>query len=179
MLYSIKNIEKLENLKELFSLQNQLEETRLQDKLGKQKIHEHIKKVFEPVTDTMKITSEKLTKTLTESSIKNNRASGNLKNKLSEIMNNRGILASHLMSPLSTITVPENTTQFNLLKDSSLKRVNGLLKHNTISISLYNNLLTFCDTGEDFDLQEDPLKMITNKNYNVDLASLADKKYNA
>ena len=35
MLYSIKNIEELETLTELVSLQHQVEETLLQDKLGK------------------------------------------------------------------------------------------------------------------------------------------------
>ena len=37
-------------------------------------------------------------------------------------------------------------------------------------------MLTFRDTGKIFELEGDLLKMITNKNYNVDLASLADKK---
>ena len=37
-------------------------------------------------------------------------------------------------------------------------------------------MLTFRDTGKEFELKEDLLKMITNKNFNVDLASLADKK---
>ena len=44
MLYSIKNMEELENLEKLASLQNQVEETRVQDKLGKQTFHEEIKK---------------------------------------------------------------------------------------------------------------------------------------
>ena len=35
---------------------------RLQDKLGKQKFHEKIKKVFEPVTDVFKNISEDVTK---------------------------------------------------------------------------------------------------------------------
>ena len=50
MLFSIKNIEDLEKLEELASLQNQVKVVRLQDKLGKQNIHEDMKKVFEPVT---------------------------------------------------------------------------------------------------------------------------------
>ena len=54
MLYSIKNIEELENLNELISLQNQKNEIRLQVKLGKHNFHENIKKVFGPVTDTIK-----------------------------------------------------------------------------------------------------------------------------
>ena len=36
-------------------------------------------------------------------------------------------------------------------------------------------MLTFRDTGKEFELKEDLLKMITNKNFNVDLASLQDK----
>ena len=91
-------------------------------------------------------------------------------------MNDRGILASYLISPLSKITNPDNTNQFKLIKDSSSNRVNDLIMHNTIPITLYNNILTFRDTGIEFELKGDLLKMITNNNYNVDHASLADKK---
>ena len=176
MLYSIKNREDLENLEELVSLQDQVKVVRLQDKLGKQNFHEDMKKVFEPVTKSLENTSETLTKAITESSKENNLVLENLNNKLLEIMNDRGILASFLMSPLSKITNPENSTQFKPVKDSSSNRVNDLLIHNTIPITLYNNLLTFRDTGKEFELKGDLLKMITNKNFNVDLASLSDKK---
>ena len=91
-------------------------------------------------------------------------------------MNDRGILESYLMSPLSKITNPENTTQFKLIKDSSSNRVNDLKINNSIPITLHNNLLTFRDTNKQFELKGDLLKMITSKNYNVNLASLADKK---
>ena len=91
-------------------------------------------------------------------------------------MNDRGILASYLMSPLSKITNPENSTQFKLVIDSSSNRVNDLLIHNTIPITLHNNLLTFRDSGKAFELKGELLKMITNKNYNVNHASLSDKK---
>ena len=80
------------------------------------------------------------------------------------------------MSPLSKITNPENTTQFKLVKDSTSDRVNDLKINNSIPTTLYNNLLTFRDTGKEFELKEDLLKMITNKNYNVNNASLSDKK---
>ena len=43
-------------------------------------------------------------------------------------------------------------------------------------LTLYNTLLTFRDTGKEFELKGDLLKKITNKNYNVDLASSANKK---
>ena len=176
MLYSIEDREDLEKLNELVSLQNQVKAVRLQDKLGKQTFHEDMKKVFEPVTKLLESTSQHLTKTITESSSKNNQAIENLNNKLLEIMNDRGILASYLIAPLSKITHPENTSQFKLVKDPSSNRVNDLLIHNTIPITLYNNILTFRDTGKEFELKGDLLKMISNKNFNVDRASLEDKK---
>ena len=176
MLYSIKDREALEKLNELVSLQHQVKFVRLQDKLGKQNVHEDLKEVFEPVTKTLEKTSQDITKTMTETSIKNNEALENLNNKLLEIMNDRGILASYLMSPLSKITNPESSTQFKLVKDSNSNRVNDLKINKTIPITLYNNFLPFRDTGKEFELKGDLLKMKTKKNFNVDLASLADKK---
>ena len=178
MLYSIKDREDLKKLNELVSLQDQVKLVRLQDKLDKQNFHEDMKKVFEPVTKSFKDLSEEVLKTITDSSSKNSKALENLNNKLLEIMNDRGILASYLMSPLSEITNLENTSQFKLVKDSTSNRVNDLLIQNSIPVPLYNNLIFFCDTGEDFDLSGDLLEMITNKNYNVDLASLQDRKTN-
>ena len=172
MLFPIKDREDLEKLNELFSLQDQVKTVRLQDKLGKQNFHEDMKKVFEPVTRSLEKTSQDIRKTITQFSFKNNQAIENLNNKLIEIMNDRGTLASYLMSPLSKITNSENTTQFKLIKDSSSNRVNDLKINNSIPITLHNNLLTFRDTNKQFELKGDLLKMITNKNYNVDLASL-------
>ena len=74
MLYSIKDREGLENLNELASLQDQMKAVRLQDKLGKQNFHEDVKKIFEPVTKSLENTSQDVTKTITETSIKNNQA---------------------------------------------------------------------------------------------------------
>ena len=176
MLYAIKNNDNLENLNELVSLENHVNIVRLQDKLGKQNFHEDMKKVFEPVTKSLENTSQDITKTITETSIENNQAIENLNNKLLEIMNDRGILASYLLSPLSKITNPENSTQFNLVKYPNSNRVNDLLLKNKIPITLYDNMLTFRDTGKEFELTGDLLEMITNSKYNFDLASLQDKK---
>ena len=107
MLFPIKDREDLEKLNELASLQNEVKVVKLQDKLGKQNFHEDMKKVFEPVTKSLENTSENLTKAITESSITNNKAIENINNNLLEIMNDRGILATYLMSPLSRITNPE------------------------------------------------------------------------
>ena len=106
----------------------------------------------------------------------NNKAKEKLNDKILEIMNDRGIFASYLLSPLSRITDPENTSQFRIVKNSNSKRVNDLLLHNTRPVILNNNLLTFRDTGKEFELKGDFLKMINIKNYNFDLAILSDKK---
>ena len=176
MLYSIKDREDLEKLEDLVSLQNQVKVVKFQNKLGEQNFHEDMKTVFEPVTKSLENTSENLTKVITESSTKNNQALENVNNKLLEIMNDRGILASYLMSPLSKITNPENTTQFKLVKDPNSNRVNDLKIHNSIPITLYGNILTFRDTNKQIELKGDLLEMITNSKFNVDLASLSDKK---
>ena len=176
MLYSIKDREDLENLNELVSLQDQVKTVKLQDKLGKQNIHEDMKKVFEPVTKSLESTSQDITKAITETSLENNQAIENLNNKLLEIMNDRRILATYLMSPLSRITNPDNTSQFRLVKDHSSNRVNDLLMKNKIPITLYGNMLTFRDTNKQFELKGDLLELITNSKFNIDLASLSDKK---
>ena len=119
MLFTINNREDLETLKELVLLQDQVKAVRLQDKLGKQNFHEDMKKVFQPGTKTIKDVSEDVTKTMMITAKENNQALENLNSKLLEIMKDRGISASYLMTPLSKITNPENTTQFKLVKDSN------------------------------------------------------------
>ena len=49
-------------------------------------------------------------------------------------MKDRGILATYLMSPLSKITNPENSSQFKLLKDTNSTRVNDLKINKTVLI---------------------------------------------
>ena len=112
----------------------------MQDKLSKPNFHEDLKKVFEPVIKSNKDVSEEVTKIMTENSIQHSQAIENLNIKLLEIMNDRGIIAPYLLSPLSEITNPENSTQLKLGKDSSSKRVNGLSMHNSIPITLHDNL---------------------------------------
>ena len=72
MLYPIGNLEELEKINELVSLQNQVNETRLQDKLGEQNLQEDVNKVFEPVTKSLKDVSEEVIKVITETSFRNN-----------------------------------------------------------------------------------------------------------
>ena len=135
-----------------------------------------MKKVSEPVTKSLENTSQDITKTLMETPNNNNKALENSNNKHLRIMNDRGILASYVMSPLSKMTNPENASQFKLVKDHNSNRVNGFSIKNTIPIILQGNMLTFRDTSKVFKIEGDLLKMITNKNYNVDIASFSDNK---
>ena len=81
------------------------------------------------------------------------------------------------MSLLSKVINLDHTSQLKLLKDPNSNKVNDLLINKTKPVTLYNNLLTFRDTDEKFEILGDLSKLITNKNYNVDLANLSDKKY--
>ena len=176
MMFAINKREDIKELNELVSLQDQVKAVRLQDKLGKQNFHEDMKKVFEPVAKSLEKTFQDKTKTITEFSMTNSKAIENLNNKLLEIMNDRGIKASYLLSTLSKNTNLENSTQFKLVKDTTSNRVNDLKLNNSKPVTLHNNLLTFRDTGKEFELKGDLWKMITNKSYNVNHASLSDKK---
>ena len=70
MMFPIRNVEKLQKLNEAVSLQNQVKAVSLRDKLGEQNYHEDAKKLFKPMTDAIKDTSDNLRETLTETSIR-------------------------------------------------------------------------------------------------------------
>ena len=90
------------------SLQDQVKAVRFQEKLGEQNFCEDLEKVFEPMTETIKNTSEIITKTIAENSINNNKAIENLNEKISELMNDKGMIAPYLASSLVNLFKPEN-----------------------------------------------------------------------
>ena len=106
-MFPIRNVEDLQKLNEAVSLQNQVHTVRLQDKLGEQNYHEDAKKLFKPMTDVKKNSSEKITKTLTENSINNNKAIENLNEKVLELMNDKGMISPYLASSLVNLLKPE------------------------------------------------------------------------
>ena len=113
---------------------------------------------------------------MTEISNEKIKALGNIDDKLLDVMKNRSIIASYLLSPLSKLTNPEHTSQTKLVKDPDSKKVNDLFITKTVPVTLYIRLISFPDTNKKFKLQGDLLKMITNKNYNVYLANSQDKE---
>ena len=176
MLYSIKNVEDLEKLNEAISLQKQVQEVRLQNKLGDQNYREDINKFFKPMTDELKNTSEKITRTLTENSINNNKALENLNEKILELMDDKGLIAPYLVSSLVEVFKKDNKSQFRLRKDPNSTKMNDLLIHGTIPVTIFSNMITFRDSNKSFRLEGDLLKVITNHKFNVDHSNPQDKK---
>ena len=176
MMFPIRNVEDLQNLNEAVSLQNEVKVVRLQDKLGEQNFHEDMTKVFEPLTDTLKKTSENITKTITENSINNNKAIENLNEKILELMNDKGMIAPYLTSSLVEVFKKDNKSQFRLRKDPNSTKMNDFLIHGNIPVTIFSNMITFRDSNKTFRLEGDLLKVITNYKFNVDHSSLQDKK---
>ena len=102
---------------------------RLPDKLGKLNFHEDLKKVFESMTTKIKNTSEKLTRTFTETSVENNKALESLNEKVLELMNDKGTISPSLASSLVDLCKQENKSQFKLLKDPNSIRMNNFSKN--------------------------------------------------
>ena len=176
MLFPIRNVEDLQNLNEAVSLQNQVQEVRLQNKLGDQNYHEDINKFFKPMADELKKTSEKITRTLTENSINKNKAIENLNEKILELMNDKGIIAPYLASSLVEVFKKDNKSQFRLRKDPNSTKLNDFLIHGAIPVTLYSNMIVFRDSNRTFRLEDDLLKVITNHKFNVDHSNPQDKK---
>ena len=175
MKFPIKDREDLQNLNELVSLQNQVNEVRLQDRLGEQNYREDSKKLFKPMTDVIKSTSENIAKTLTENSVNNNKAIDNLKEKVLELMDEKGMIASYLASSLVEVFKKVNKSQFRLRKDPNSTKLNDFLIHGSIPVTIFSNMITFRDSKKTFKLG-DLLKVITNYKFNVDHSNQQDRK---
>ena len=176
MLYLIGNVEDLEKLNELVCLENQVKVVRLQDKVGKQNFHGDLKKVFEPMTNVIKNTSENITKTITGSSIINNKAIENSNEKVLELMNDKGMIARYLASSLVNFFKPANKSQFKLKKGQKSIRMNDFLINSGIPVSLYRHMLTFTDSNESFKLDGGLLETMKIYDLNVNHANPRNRK---
>ena len=176
MLFPIRNVTDLQNLNEAVSLQNQVKVAKLQDKSGEQNFHENMIKVFEPLTNTLKKTSENIKKAVTETSVDNIKAIENLNEKILEILNDKGMIAPYLASSLVEVFKKDNKSQFRLRKDPNSTKMNDFLIHGTIPVTIFSNMIIFRDSNKTFRLEGDLLKVITNYKFNVDHSSPQDKK---
>ena len=68
------------------------------------------------MTDAIKNTSQDITKTITETSIENNKVLENLNEKFLNLVNDEGMIAHALASSLVNLFKPENKCHFRLKK---------------------------------------------------------------
>ena len=176
MLFPVRNVEDLQNLNEAVSLQNQVRVVRIQDRLGKQIFHEDMTEIFEPLTDTLKKNSESITKSITENSINNNKAIENLKEKILELMNDKGTIAPFLASSLVEVIKSDNKSQFRVRKVPDSTKMNDFLIPGKIPVTIFSNMITFRDSNKTFKLEGDLLKILTNHKFNVDHSNQQDRK---
>ena len=178
MLYPINNREDLQKLDEAVSLQNQVRAVRVQDKLGDQNYHEDAKKIFKPMTDAIKNTSENITKSLTENSNNsNNKAIENLNEKILELINDKGLISPYLASSLINLYKPENKSQFRLKKDLNSTKMKDFLINEGIPVTLFSKMLLFRDSNKSFKLDGDLLETMTNYDFNVSHSDPKDQKF--
>ena len=144
--------------------------------MGEQNFHEDMTKVFEPLTDTLKKTSENITKTITENSINNNKAIENLNEKILELMNDKCLIAPYLTTSLVEVFKKDNKSQFRLRKDPNSTKMNDFLIHGTIPVTIFSNMITFRDSNKTFRLEGDLLKVLTKNKFNADHSRPQDKK---
>ena len=133
-------------------------------------------KVFEPLTNTLKKTSENITKTITENSINNNKAIENLNEKILELMDDKGLIAPYLTTSLVEVFKKDNKSQFRLRKNPNSTKMNDFLIHGTIPVTIFSNMIVFRDSNKSLRLEGDLLKVITNYKFNVDHSSPQDKR---
>ena len=155
MMFPIRNIEDLQNLNEAVLLQNQVKVVRLQDKLGKQNVHQNMEEVFEPFTDTLKKNSENITKSITETSINNNKAIEKLNEKFLGLMNDKGMIPPFLASSLVEVFKSDNKSQFRLREDPDSTKLNDFLIHGNMPVTIFSNMITFRDSKKTFKLEGD------------------------
>ena len=175
-MFPIRNVEDLQKLNEAVSLQNQVHEVRLHDNLGDQNCHEDSKKIFTPMSDAIKDTSENLTKAITDNSINKNKAVENFNERSLELMDDEGLIARNLALSLVNLSKPENKSQFRLKKDLNSTKMRDFLINDGIPLTLFSNMITFRDSNKTFKLDGDLLETLTNYDFIVSHSKPTDQK---
>ena len=80
------------------------------------------------MTDGFKNNSQDITKTISETSIKNNEVLVNLNGKTLNLKSGKGMIAPFLTSSLVNLFKPENKGQFRLKKEPISTRMNDFYK---------------------------------------------------
>ena len=117
-----------------------------------------------------------LPETIIETYNINNKAIENLNEKVSEQMNDKGMIAPYLTSSLVSIFKPENKSQFRLKENLNSNKMIDFLINMCIPVTLFSNMLTFRDSNKAFKLDGDLLETITSYDFNVEHSNQQDRK---
>ena len=166
IIYSKNNKDDIKNLEDLDDLQLKVKQVRLVEKLIKQGYHYDIKELFEPITKTLTITSQKsLEETKSKPTAIENLEETNKYFESLESMNKNGVIHSSMLRPITKLLVPKNKSQFRLLDDPDSDSWNDYKLHRD-KVTIYDVKLHFGDTGLVFTLKGDILAMITDYDFN-------------
>ena len=128
------------------------------------------------MTDIVKDVSYKITKTRTETSIRNNIGLDSLNENVLELMNDKCMIAPFLASSLLDLFKTEIKSQFELVKDSNSIRMSAFFINTSVPIILYKNMLTSIDTNQFFKLDVDFLKTIEEYDFSVSHSNPEDQE---
>ena len=128
------------------------------------------------MADTIEDVSEKTTKTMTETSIKNHQAISDINEKVLELMNDKAMIAPFLASSLVNHFKPENKSQFKLKKDNNWIRMKNFLIIRGIPVTLYSNMLTFRGNIKSFKLDENFSETMTHYDFSFDHSNPQNQK---
>ena len=148
----------------------------MQDKSGEQKNHHDRNNLLEQLTDAFRNTSQDTTKTITGTSIKNNKVLENLNEKSLDLMNEKGMIAHTLAASLAKLFKPENKSQIRFKKDLNSTRMKDFLINGGTPVSIYDNMVTFRDSYKSFKLDGDLLETRKNFGFDVSKSNPKDQK---
>ena len=110
-----------------------------------------------------------------ETYINSNKAVENLKGKILELMNDKGMTAPYLASSLVNVFKPENKSRFSLKKDLNSTKMSDFLMNECIPVTLFCNMLTSIDSIKSFKVDGDLLETMTDYDFNVSLSNPKDQ----
>ena len=131
----------LGNLNELASLDNRFKYLWLQDKLGKQKFHEDMRRVSEAVTDTVKEVCKKFKKNMKEAREESNKTITDLKEKFLKLLTDKFIIASYLATPLFIQFKSDSKSQLVKHKDQDSHILSDLLINTNKPAKIYSSFI--------------------------------------
>ena len=130
------------------------------------------------MTDAIKNTSQEITKTITETSNKNNKVLENLNEKILDLLNDKCMIAHTLASSLVNLFKPEKKSQFRFKKDLNSTGMKDFLINGGKPVSICDNMLTFRDSNRSFKLDADLLETMTKNDFSASTSNPQDRKLN-